>query len=64
MFTDITEYFELFLWIDGYNDKDLVYAWSTSGDAPVTLSQRLAIPQYTLVEWKLLSRKDIYVTGK
>ncbi|KAL9963420.1 hypothetical protein ACROYT_G026930 [Oculina patagonica] len=46
-----------------YNDKDIVYAWRTSGDTHVTLSQRLAIPQYTLVEWKELSWNDTYITG-
>ena len=53
----------IFLWIVGYNDKDLVYAWRASENTQVTLSQRLAIPQFTLVEWQVLSRNDSLVTG-
>lgn len=33
------------------------------GSKPVTLSSRLTIPQYSLVEWKVLSRNEEYVTG-
>ena len=29
----------------------------------MTLSSRLTIPQYSLVEWKVLSRNEEYVTG-
>ena len=29
----------------------------------MTISQRLAIPQFTLVEWRVLSRNDSFVTG-
>jgi len=47
---------------DGYNDKDIIYSWSDVA-TPVTLSERLTIPQYTLVEWEVLSRNVEHITG-
>lgn len=51
-----------FLHADGYTTDDIVFFWQ-GGDSAVTGVDKLELPQFSIVELRLVSREVRFTTG-
>lgn len=49
--------------IDGYTTDDIEFYWK-GGDYAVTGVSRIELPQFSIVDYKLVSRNVVFSTGK
>lgn len=52
-----------FLPADGYTVDDIVFFWQ-GNDSAVTGMEVLELPQFTIIEQRLVSREVVFTTGK
>jgi len=48
---------------DGYTTDDIEFYWK-GGDTAVTGVTRIELPQFSIVDYKLVSRNVVFSTGK
>lgn len=49
--------------VDGYTTDDIEFYWK-GGDNAVTGVARIELPQFSIVDYKLVSRNVVFSTGK
>lgn len=49
--------------IDGYTTDDIEFYWK-GGENAVTGVSRIELPQFSIVDYKLVSRNVVFSTGK
>lgn len=50
-------------WTDGYTTDDIEFYWK-GGDTAVTGVTRIELPQFSIVDYKLVSRNVVFSTGE
>ena len=53
----------VYLLADGYTTDDIEFYWK-GGDSAVTGVSRIELPQFSIVDYKLVSRNVVFSTGK
>lgn len=49
--------------VDGYTTDDIEFYWR-GGDNAVTGVERIELPQFSIVEYRLVSKNVVFATGK
>lgn len=55
--------FPVSLFADGYTTDDIEFYWK-GGDTAVTGVTRIELPQFSIVDYKLVSRNVVFSTGE
>lgn len=55
--------FPAFLFADGYTTDDIEFYWK-GGETAVTGVTRIELPQFSIVDYKLVSRNVVFSTGE
>lgn len=55
--------FPVFLFTDGYTTDDIEFYWK-GGETAVTGVTRIELPQFSIVDYKLVSRNVVFSTGE
>lgn len=59
----LTASFPACLFADGYTTDDIEFYWK-GGDSAVTGVTRIELPQFSIVDYKLVSRNVVFSTGE
>lgn len=57
------EYLYIFFFTDGYTTDDIEFYWN-GGDKAITGVEKIELPQFSIVEYKMVSKKVVFSTGK